>query len=152
MNPLFIATASEPDIERALRLWPELAGRRIRPLLVFALGDIYVETDDGDVLLVDVVGLECTGVADSASHLEQLFSNPSWATERLVTELLLLAEERGITRAQHQVFAIAPHPLLSGRLAVENLVAMDLHVWHHICAQLRGAQQALPGDARNART
>ena len=137
MNPLFIATVPAADVATALRLWPELAGRRIRPLLVSALGDIYVETDAGEVLVVDPLNLDCSHAADSVAHLEQLFSDPSWARERLVMELLLLAEERGIRRGQHQVFAVAPHPCLSGSLGVENLVAMDLPVWHHICSQLR---------------
>lgn len=137
MNPLFTATVPAADVARALELWPELAGRRIRPLLVSALGDIYVETDAGEVLVVAPLDLDCSHAADSVAHLEQLFSDPSWARERLVTELLLLAEERGITRAQHQVFAVAPHPSLSGNLGVENLVTMDLPAWHHICSQLR---------------
>jgi len=137
MNPLFTATVPASDVARALRLWPELAGRRIRPLLVSALGGIYVETDAGEVLVVDALDLDCSHAADSVAHLEQLFSDPSWAQEQLVTELLLLAQERGIRRGQHQVFAVAPHPCLSGSLGVENLVAMDLHVWHHICSQLR---------------
>lgn len=137
MNPLFIATVPAADVATALRLWPELAGRRIHPLLVSALGDIYVETDTGEVLVVDPLNLDCSRAADSMAHLEQLFSDPAWAQERLVTELLFLAEERGIRRDQHQVFAVAPHPFLSGTLRVENLVAMDLPVWHHICSQLR---------------
>ena len=137
MNPLFIATVPAADVARALRLWPELAGRRVRPLLVSALGDIYVETDTGEVLVIDPLDLDCSHAADSVAHLEQVFSEPSWAHEHLVTELLLLAEERGITRGQHQVFAVAPHPSLSGNLGVENLFAMDLPVWHHICSQLR---------------
>ena len=137
MNPLFIAAPPEADVAVALRLWPELAGRRIRPLLVSALGDIYVESNEGEVLVVDPVGLECSHVADSVGHLERLFSDPAWAEERLVTELLLLAHKRGINRGHHQVFGVSPHPSLSGKLGVENLVAMDLHVWHHICAQLR---------------
>jgi hypothetical protein len=85
-------------------------------------------------------------MADSVAHLERLFSDSSWAEQRLMTELLLLAEERGIRRKQHQVFAIAPHPSLSGSMRVENLVAMDLHVWHHICSQLRGAKPAVAAD------
>lgn len=137
MDPLFIATPPEADIARALRLWPELEGRRIRPLLVSALGDIYVETAEGEVLVVDPVCLECSHVADSRDHLDRLFSDPSWAHERLVTELLLLAHERGVNRGQHQVFAVAPHPCLSGELEVENLMAMDVHVWHHIATQFR---------------
>ena len=80
---------------------------------------------------IDPLFITTVPIADVARALRL------WARERLVTELLLLAEERGIRRGQHQVFAVAPHPFLSGSLRVENLVAMDLPVWHHICSQLR---------------
>jgi hypothetical protein len=139
MNPLFIATPPEADVAKALGLWSELAGKRIRPLLVTALGDIYVETEGGRVLVADPLALECSHVADSTQEMEQLFSDSAWAQERLFTQLLLLANERGITRAAHQVFAAAPHPCLSGKLRVEHLMPMDLPAWHHVCSQFRGA-------------
>jgi hypothetical protein len=105
--------------------------------MVTAFGDIYVETAEGEVLVANPLELECSRVADSVAHLERLFSDPSWAQEQLITELVLLANERGVRREQHQVFACAPHPCLTGGVRVENLVAMDLHIWHHICSQLR---------------
>ena len=101
MNPLFIATVPASDVARALQLWPELAGRRIQPLLVSALGDIYVEMYAGEVPVVDALDLDCSHAADSVAHLQQLFSDPSWAQERLLTELLLLAEERDIAGLGH---------------------------------------------------
>ena len=111
MNPLFVATPSEASIEAALRLWPELAGKRIRRLLVSAFGDIYVETDEGDV----------------------------WVAQPLEPQ------ERGKTRPENRVFAVAPHSCLGGRIRVESLVVMDVQVWHHICAQLRPpAQESSP--------
>lgn len=137
MDAMFVTTAAESDIARALGLWPELAGRRIRPLMVTAFGDIYVESAEGEVLVADPVELKCSHAAESVTHLEQLFADRSWAQERLMTELLMLAQERGVRREQHQVFAITPHPSFTGALRVENLVAMDLYVWHRICSQLR---------------
>jgi hypothetical protein len=51
----------------------------------------------------------------------------------------MLAHERGLERPPHQVFAIAPHPSLTGSLRVEQLMPMDLAGWHHIAAELRNA-------------
>ena len=150
MDPTFIATPSESALSAALSVWPELTGRRIRPLLVTAFGDIYVETDTGEVLVAKPIELECARVCDSVEELQKLFSNPTWAEEQLVTNLALLAKERGITRQQQQVFAFAPHPSLTGKLRIENVMPMDLNIWHHICSQLRSAQQGAPGDAPKA--
>ena len=136
MDPRFIATPPASDVARALALWPELGGKRIRPLVITAFGGIFVETDQGEVLLADPIGLTCKQVARSPIELQRLFSGPSWARERLLVDVAILAHERGIARAPHQVFSIAPHPCFSGRLDVEHLVPMDLYVWHHICSQL----------------
>ena len=79
MDPTFIATPSESALSAALSVWPELTGRRIRPLLVTAFGDIYVETDTGEVLVAKPIELECARVCDSVEELQKLFSNPTWA-------------------------------------------------------------------------
>jgi len=151
MDPIFIATPSEEAISAALSVWPELAGRRIHPLLVTAFGDIYVETDTGEVLVAKPIELECIRVCDSVDGLQQLFSNAKWAEEQLITDLALLAKERGKSREQHQVFAFAPHPTFTGSLSVDNIMPMDINVWHHICSQLREAQpvvqEGLPKSA-----
>lgn len=138
MDPRFVATAPEAAIIESLKLWPELAGRRIRPLLVTAFGTIFVETDSGEVLAADPIELTCRQAADSVDELKYLFSDREWSEAALLVGLALLAEEKGITRKEDQVFAIAPHPCFTGTIGVENLAAMDLHVWHHICSQIRG--------------
>ena len=137
MDPRFIATPPEPHITAALQLWPELAGRRTRPLLITAFGDIYLEADAGEVLLADPLELACSTVAQSVGDLERLFADRKWAQKRLMTEVLLLADERGVRRNAQQVFSVAPHPRFTGEIRVEQLVAMDLHIWHHIWSQLR---------------
>lgn len=140
MDALFVATHSESEIAAALELWPELAAKRIRPLLVTAFGDIFVEAIDGEVTVIDPLELSCDLVAASVSEFHSLFRDPEWAAERLLTQLLYLANERGITRQPGQVFSIAPHPCFTGNVLVEHLLPMALVPWHHICAQLRTGQ------------
>jgi hypothetical protein len=137
MDPLFVASPSEGEIGEALRLWPELAGKRIRPLLVSAFGDIFVQTDVGEVWVASPIDLTCEPVADSEEDLQRLLADPAWAEPRLLTEVALLARDHGIVRPQHQVFAVAPHPTFTGSVTAGNLVPMDLKIWHHIASQIR---------------
>lgn len=138
MDPRFIATPTPHSIAAALQLWPELDGKSIRPLLVSAFGEVFVEEHAGAVWSADPIELKCERVARSLEDFQALFSDPKWAQERLLVEVVLLAEQRGKQRPQHQVFAIAPHPRLGGQIRPETLMPMDLEVWHHICAQVRG--------------
>lgn len=140
MDSIFIATPSEEAIKTALSVWPELAGRRVRPLLVTAFGDIYVETEEGEVWAAKPIELESVKVCGSIQELEKLFSNSEWAEENLITNLALLADEQGIKREPHQVFAFAPHPCMTGKLDIEHLMPMEVNTWHHLCSQLSNAE------------
>ena len=137
MDPLFVASPPEAEIREALELWPELAGKRVRPVLVTAFGDIFVETSAGDVWVASPIELTCGPVASSTDELERLFADRCWAGLRLLTEVALLARDQGIDRPPHQVFAIAPHPAFTGSIMAGKLVPMDLKTWHHLAAQIR---------------
>ena len=151
MDPIFISTPNEEAINAALSVWPELAGRRVRPLLVTAFGDIYVETQEGEVWAAKPIEIEFVKICNSVLELEELFSNPEWAEENLITNLVLLADEKGIKREPHQVFAFAPHPCMTGSLDIEHLMPMEVNIWHQLCSQLGNAQQGAPADAEKRR-
>ena len=68
MDPLFVASPPEAEIREALELWPELAGKRVRPVLVTAFGDIFVETSAGDVWVASPIELTCGPVASSTDE------------------------------------------------------------------------------------
>jgi len=137
MDPRFVAQPSDSEIHKSLAMWPELAGARIRPLLLSAFGDIFVECEDGKIILVDTIELRCVEVANSANELETRFTDAEWADERLMPNVILLAEEQGKVRQPDQVYSIAPHPCMTGKILAEQLGAMDLSVWHSICTQMR---------------
>jgi len=151
MDPIFISTPNEEAINAALSVWPELAGRRVRPLLVTAFGDIYIETQEGEVWAAKPIEIEVAKVCNSVQELEKLFSNPEWAEESLITNLVLLANEKGIKREPYQVFAFAPHPCMTGSLDIEHIMPMEVNTWHQLCSQLGGAQQGAPADAEKRR-
>ena len=146
MDPLFVATPSEPEIEESLRMWPELEGKRVRPLLVSAFGDVFVETDVGTVWIASPLEVVCEQVASSVGELERLFSNPEWAQARLLTGVALLAQDQGINREPDQVFAIAPHPAFTGSIAAGKPIPMSLRMWHHLALQMR-VQVAQPDES-----
>jgi hypothetical protein len=137
MDPLFVATPGEAEIAETLRMRPELGGLRVRPLLVSAFGDIFVEKASGEVWVALPIELSCERVAASVEELQQLFSNPEWAPQHLLTEVALLARDKGVQRPPDQVFAIAPHPRLTGSIMAGELVPMNLRIWHNLALQIR---------------
>ncbi|MEW6226128.1 MAG: hypothetical protein AB1627_16000 [Chloroflexota bacterium] len=125
-----------------------MPGRRVRPLLVSAFGDIFVETDAGDIWVASPIELTCKRLAGSVRELERLFADPVWAQARLLTEVAMRARDQGVERPPNQVFAIAPHPCFTGSITAGKLVPMDLTVWHSIASQLREPSAAGLDDFR----
>jgi hypothetical protein len=141
-----VATPTEAEIAEALSLWPEVNTARIRPLLISAFGDIFVEREDASVWIASPIELSCYRLADSVADLERLFSDPEWGRQRMRTDLVLRAQAEGVTRSPEQVFAIAPHPVFSGFVPVGRFVQMDLALWHNISLQ-SGPRVTQPGNA-----
>ena len=139
------ATPSAEDIQRALDCWPSVSGR-LRPIAVSAFGDVFFERPDGSVYRLDPLEGMVTVAAASLDEFEGLVRDTTWIEENLMPAFLDVASERGITREPHQVFAFAPHPVFTGALRVEQLMPMDLPVWHGIAAQLF----PLDGDGNDA--
>lgn len=142
MDPMLLATPDETQIRDALATWPELAEARIKPLLVTAFGDIFVETNSGEVWVASPVYLEFERVAGSVSDFERLFADQEWTDMRLLTGLAMRAQREGLQREPDQVFAIAPHPRFTDSPMDGKLVPMTLRIWHHMAAQMRPAAQA----------
>jgi hypothetical protein len=137
MNPLFVATPGEAGIAATLRMWPEMDGLRVRALLVSAFGDIFAEKGAGEVWVASPIDLSCERVASSVEELQRLISDPEWAQPRLLTEVAVAARERGVDRPPDQVFAIAPHPSITGSMTAGALVPMNLRIWHSLAPQIR---------------
>jgi hypothetical protein len=142
MDPRLVATPDEGQIRDALATWPELSTARLRPLLVTAFGDIFVETTNGEVWVASPVYLAFERVAGSVPEFERLFADQMWTDTRLLTGVAMRAQREGIQRRPDQVFAIAPHPAFSDSLMDGKLVPMNLRIWHHMAAQMRPASEA----------
>jgi hypothetical protein len=137
MDPMLVATPDQAQIRDALATWPELATARIRPLLVTAFGDIFVETTDGEVWVASPVYLAFERVARSVSDFERLFVDQDWTDARLLTGLAMRAQREGLQRQPDQVFAIALHPRFTDSPMDGKLVPMTLRIWRHMAAQMR---------------
>jgi hypothetical protein len=53
----------------------------------------------------------------------------------LLTKGVALLLDKGLTRAQDQFFAFAPHPAFTGKIDWSRVMPMDAAIWHSICAQ-----------------
>lgn len=132
MDPRLICTATKEKIASALNHWPEIAGMRIRPWLVSAVGEIFFEVQGDGVWAADPLEIKFEKVAESVDACVELFRDPHWAEERLLIHTVLLAEERGTARAQDRIYGFAPHPRILGRIDIDHCMEIDLEAWHLI--------------------
>ena len=135
LDTSLFASPSHDDIERSLACWPLVSGR-LKPHAVSAFGDVFYQRPDGAIHRLDPLEGIVTVAATSAEQFNDLLKDKDWLDGNLMPELINLAMERGITRDPHQVFAFAPHPVFTGALRVEQMMPMDLPVWHGIASQL----------------
>lgn len=102
MDPLFISTPSEGEIGEALRHWPELAGKRVRPLLevTYVLGGFDLDPSAVTAAtLLEPTGVTLRGMSISpssplkpkASFWEiRIWRERQWEIESTVRELLAI--------------------------------------------------------------
>ena len=141
MDPLFVALPDDAQIAEALALWPELDGREVAPILVTALGDVFVETDAGDVWVASPKDLACWPIAPSVDAFEELLEDQDWVHERVGAEICLIARSMGVSRPPEQVIGIMPHPVVTGHGPLGSLIPMDLVAWHRLAQATRGLQR-----------
>jgi hypothetical protein len=142
----YIAVASAEEIAESLAMWPQFAARRIRPLFVTALGDIYYETDSLDVWVASPIDFRFERVAESNAELESRLLDQTFGQRVLQVHLVDRAMAQRPDRQPEQVFAIAPHPFVHPQ-AQPTFVVMSLRIWHYMALQIYEQATALPPGA-----
>jgi hypothetical protein len=91
VDPVLLASVSLADVEMALRDWQFLHADLGRPILMSAVGDVFVEGAKGQVNRLDTGGGTLSVIAESRAVFDATASNPEnldeWFLQPVVTEL-----------------------------------------------------------------
>jgi hypothetical protein len=136
-------TATPADFRAATESWRWLLPVASRPLLVTALGDVFVESPSGTIQFLDTESGELTVVANSRVEWQQALNNPAnvdhWFRPDFVKQLKL---HTSLTAGQ--VYSPTQPLILGGQLTVENYTPSIWQAHLHVMGQIHRQVKDLP--------
>ena len=135
-DDLVIEKISAPEAHIWLSYWSDAIGGKIAPIFMSKFGDWFLRRPDGSTDEFSVIEGTNSTIALSPDEFIGLVNTPSWQEEHLLSIQVSQLHERGIIPKHGQCYGFAPHPLLTGRIEIGEVMLMDIGVWQSICAQL----------------
>jgi hypothetical protein len=124
------------DFDTLLAEWRWLVDETYTPVLLTALGDLFLEAQDGSIHWLRAGKGQLDRVADSHGEFKELLDRPEkiqeWFSPKLVGTLMA----QGVELEPGQCYGYMNPPCLGGRNEPLNLVAADLDVHFTILGQI----------------
>lgn len=132
-----------------LESWRWLTGPDCQPLLLTAMGDLFVIRPprfphQEAVFFLDVVRGRLDQVASSYAELRELLIMPERVQEWLLPDLVATLRQNGVTLEAGQCYSPKLPPVLGGEMEPSNLKACDWRVHLDLMGQIHKQGKDLP--------
>ncbi len=117
------------------------------PVLITAMGDVFAQTDSGEVCFVDVIGGEVIPVCDSSEAFEEALDDDEFIDEFFYTERVQELRDAGLKLSGRQVFSHKLPLVVGGEDEVANFETADAIVHVSIHGQIHRQVKDLPDGA-----
>jgi T6SS immunity protein Tdi1, C-terminal len=132
------------DLDDLLSEWRWLVSDEYQPVVISALGDLFLRHADGRIFRLDTGWGELTDVAKDAADFKKRMVQPEncseWFGYGLVAELIA----SGAALGRHQCFSYKKPPKLGGKVEADNFEPTDLSVHFGILGQIQRQIKDLP--------
>ena len=141
----FVAPVNDLGDRDPLSDWRWLVGEDAEPVLLTAMGDMFVRrVSTGAILFVDALEGSISEAADSYDAWKVRLTEPEKFERWFLPALVLLLRERGLVLADGQCYSPI-HPLvLGGELVAENIETTSWRVHFCIAGQIHRQTKNLP--------
>ena len=119
LEELLAPVAGQFDIEDALSSWRWLVPQPVRPLVMTAMGDLFLLDETGAVLFLDTINGKCETVAASQEEWEGKLADPRLTNEWFMTPLVLALRKTRPLK-QGQCYSPKRSPITGGSLEPDN--------------------------------
>ena len=140
---MFLINPRKEDIHDGLESWDWYDFTGKVPIAVTAFGDIFFDSNEG-IYFLDKVSGDFTVVCETKEELEKILNTSDGQDHYLMSELVLLARDRGLLLNEGECYEFKIAPFLSGQIELDNLQVMDFKVSLHITGQLIKQVKDLP--------
>jgi hypothetical protein len=139
---------SDDEFAAATESWRWSVPERVHPLLITALGDVFVLTRDSKVYFLDTENGKFDIVADSFGEWQTLLRDPqniaSWFRPQFVQQL----KQRYGSLKEPYVFSPTIPLVLSGKLTPDNYTPSRWDAHLHVMGQIHRQVKDLPPGTR----
>jgi hypothetical protein len=132
------------DLDGLLSEWRWLADESFDPIVISALGDLFLRNDDGRIFWLNAGSGQLTKVADSAEEFKRLMVQAENANDWFVPQLVgdILASGKRLKAGE--CFGYKVPPVLGGEIEPDNFEPTDLQVHFGILGQIHRQVKDLP--------
>ena len=132
------------DFNDLLSEWRWLVGQEYQPVIISALGDLFLRQDDGRIFWLNTGSGELAEVAKDAEEFKNLIvqsdNTDEWFLPNLIGDLLA----SGKTLGAKECFGYKIPPVLGGKYEPDNFEPTDLSVHFGILGQIHFQIKDLP--------
>jgi hypothetical protein len=135
------------DLDGLLSDWRWLVGEEYEPVVISALGDLFLRRDDGHIFWLSTGWGQLTEVADSDGEFKKLMVQPNHAAEWFIPNLVGDLLSSGKKLGPRECFSYQVPPILSGEIDPDNFEPTDLSVHFSVLGQIHEQVKDLPEGA-----
>ena len=132
------------DLASLLSDWRWLVDESYQPVVISALGDLFLRHDDGRIFWLDTAWGQLTEVAPSAEEFKQRMAQPENAAEWFAPQLIGELLTAGLTLGPGECFSYKHPPILGGEPEIDNFEPTLLEVHCSILGQIHEQVKDLP--------
>ncbi len=137
-------TMPPADFDEIMEAWRWTVPRTARPLLITALGDVFLEAESGEVQFLDTQAGKLQTVASSREQWYRMLTSADhvelWFRPAFVHEL----KSRGKPLQREAVYSPTIPLVLNGKLTVENYTPSRWDAHLHVMGQIHRQVKDLP--------
>lgn len=132
------------DAASLLDEWRWLVPRHLEPVVISALGDLFLQDQQGRIFWLDTGWGQLTEVARDFEDFEKQLQDHETATEWFIPQLVGDLMAKGKELGQGQCFGFVVPPVLGGEIALDNFEPIDVAVHVGVLGQIHRQVKDLP--------
>lgn len=132
------------DFDSLLLEWRWLVPESMSPVVVSALGDLFLRDADESIHWLDTGAGKLTRVADNGEHFKELMVQSDFANEWFIPQLIGDLIESGQPLAVGQCYSCDIPPALGGEFTVDNVKPTDILIHFSMFGQVFRQIKDLP--------
>lgn len=132
------------DAAHLLDEWRWLVPKGLEPVVISALGDVFLQDEKGRIFWLDTGWGQLTEVARDFEEFETLLKDEETAVEWFIPQLVGDLMQQGHELGRGQCFGFVVPPVLGGKIALDNFEPIDVNVHVGVLGQIHRQVKDLP--------